>query len=225
MIGTSRKSPLRAGLSATAGSTYTLGMRSVIATLLLMLLTCAGCASRPAASALDPVGTPPEDFSIDLTILAEAHPGDNLPATIYARPSRFVLFPDGSLHFGVDEESRGAGWLPGLTRRLNRDQMSRLWTLTRNLGLADAQRAAEPVNFRLIESQPGEVRYLAAIAAHNQRWAFIDHKPLEGDADPAMIALIDALAALAWADDGTLGAPQHSTRYDFGPDPYARYRR
>jgi hypothetical protein len=201
-------------------------MRFTLAIFLTTALLSA-CAARPVTSAADPIGSPPEDLTIDLTVLAQPAPRQALPHQVHLRPSRLVLFADGSLHYGVDERSRGANWLPGLTRRLNREQMAQVWSLARNLGFADPGRGEPPVNFNLIEPSAGQVTYLAGFTARDQRWAFIHTSPLEAEQDPAMVELVRALAQLAWASD----LPEQPRRagairqYDFGPDPYARYRR
>jgi len=44
--------------------------------------------------------------------------------------------------------------------------------------------------------------------------------------DPRLRAAIRRIAALAWAADlPPDGVPRYPERYDFGPDPWARYRR
>jgi hypothetical protein len=47
----------------------------------------------------------------------------------------------------------------------------------------------------------------------------------ELDEDPRLRAAIRRIAALAWAADlPPDGVPRYPERYDFGPDPWARYR-
>ena len=41
--------------------------------------------------------------------------------------------------------------------------------------------------------------------------------------DPRMTRLLDRMGELAWID-ADADAPAIPSRYDFGPDPYARYR-
>lgn len=196
---------------------------SIIIMLLLALASCA----QPRPVALDPLGEPPEDFTIDLTILSEPQRRQERPTESHLRPSRIVLFADGSLHYDVDDQQQTKpNHLPGLTRRLTRSQVAQVWALTRQLGFANPEIGEPPVNFNLIESRQGEVAYLLSMTGNDERWMFIRSAPLAEEQDPAMVELVRTLAHLSWGSD--LPEREHTIgfrRYDFGPDPYARYRR
>ncbi|MCH7848198.1 MAG: hypothetical protein IIB53_07540, partial [Planctomycetes bacterium] len=73
-----------------------------------IVITLGGCTAAPDY-AVDPLSGAPADFTVDLTILGTLD-GEPTPP-VHLRPGRFVLFPDGSLHFGLDED-RGVNWLP-----------------------------------------------------------------------------------------------------------------
>lgn len=182
------------------------------------------CAAQRTA-AVDPIGDVPDDFSIDLTVLVQPTDEDALTVrAAHLKQSRIVLLPDGSLHYGADPD-RGADWLPGLTRRLSRQQIAHVWALLRQLGLTDVEQADPMVNFNLIEVRPGDVAYLAALTAESERWAFLRVSPISGEPDAAMVMLVRTLAQLAWATDiEQVDDDTPARRYDFGPDPYVRYR-
>ncbi len=195
---------------------------AVVIALALPALLTSGCSTPPQTS-LDPLATAPEDFSIDLTILCGKDADDRPEA--HLRPGRFVVFADGSLHYGW-EKGRGPNWLPGWTRTLNRRQVAELWSLAQQIGFTDRTWAIDPVNFSLIEPPRDGLVYLIGFSGAEERWAFI--RPASGAAppDPASVTLVRRLADLAWATD----LPEERIRvvplrYDMGPDPYARYRK
>jgi hypothetical protein len=170
---------------------------------------------------------------MELTVLT----GDKVPmqSAIDRHASRYLVLPDGSLHYAPGPGpgaagTEGAARQPALARILSRRQMSDLWSLARQLGLADSPLGDEPFNFRLIEAQADEVVCMAAFTAHEQSWSFIRRAKVHEPSDPAMAALITHLARLAWveppaAPSGPTFAPAAPQRYDFGPDPYERFRR
>lgn len=195
------------------------------------LFAVSGCTTAPtrpsepmagAAPIDDPLDVAPDDFSIDLTI-STARDDPNLPKE--TRSSRFVLFADGSLHWG-NQENRGSNWLPPLRRTLDRSHMAQLWSRARSYGLSDSSVAEAPVNYSLLEPEPGEIIYILAMTGDDQRWGFVQRFEERNEPPDAAIAEIAGrLAGLAWTgempQDRPLIIPQ---RYDFGPDPYARYR-
>ena len=204
----------------------------VNSSLLVGLLLLTGCvASGPppprgtgvTTSQVDPLEVP-ADFSLDLIVWADdgrdlRQPDDAPPV----RAGRFILFCDGSLHWsGRVEDPEDE--MPPLRRILRRADMAALWTLIRQLGMDDATRATPAVNVRLVEPPPGEVLYLAVLTGDGQRWAFQRQAPSRDQPDPAMTSLVGRLSELAWADLVDV-VPVIPRRYQFGPDPYARYRR
>jgi hypothetical protein len=204
---------------------------------LLLVLCAAGCAAAPDASRAavseDPLGDVPADFSVDLTVLAgpdtgatkgAAAPVEPAGRDVHRRPGHYVVLCDGMLHWSEGGAEPGRG-LPPAQRLLDQQQMAGLWLLLDKHGYADPARGAEPVNPRIIEAQPGETVWLAIITGRGQRWAFLRRAGPDGEPDPSMSELVGHLARLAWADtlaEPALGVPR---RFDYGPDPYARYRR
>ncbi len=181
-----------------------------------------GCANKPRVVE-DPLGSTPEDFSLDLTVLTG--PGTDEYPQAHLRQSRFVMMPDGTLHFGVDEDrTRGADWLPDVVRTLTRQQVAEVWSLSRQLGLTDAARGDDRVNFNLITAQPEQVVYLAAFTGDDEAWAFVRRSPAKAP-DAALTSLTRRLAQLSWASDVEQEALAiMPMRYNFGPDPYERFR-
>lgn len=181
-----------------------------------------GCAATP-----DDLGGSglPQGFSLDLTILngdQQSLTRDGDPPPHVLRHSRYVLFADGSLHYGADAQ-RDAAWLPPRVRVLNQTQMQRTWSVLQALSFADSDRGKPPVNFKLLQAQLGEVRYLADLMTRDQRWTF-DRTSDAGTPDHDMGLLIAHLATLAFADDIDAARRPVPQRYDFGPDPYEQYR-
>ena len=193
------------------------------ALLLILGLTIAvaGCEAPPEASS-DPFSVAPMDFSMDVTVLTGAGVRDRPEA--HLRQSRYVLQADGSLLYGADN-TRGSDSFPALARRLNRRQVAEIWSLAHRIGFADADQGLGPSNFDLIEPQPEEIVYLVMLTGSKRRWGFIRHSADIEHPDPASVELVRTLAQLAWATDipGSR-AVMMPYRYDFGPDPYARYR-
>jgi len=203
-----------------------------------------GCSSPPGTGG-DPALVP-EDLVIDATILV----GDHLQYEMeregergwpaHLRPWRLIVMPDGSLRsdsgpsLAVDER-------PGLTRVLYREQVAVLWQNLETLKFdtPDPGRRGEyPGNPALITVRPSEVAQILTIQADGARWTIACRFTPERDKDGALIAsgkapgenpsiraILRRLLALAWATDlppeQRFAAPE---RYDFGPDPWDRYR-
>ncbi len=202
-------------------------MPRVAFVILLLAMIPPGCATTPTADespsfATDPLAAVPIDFSIDLTILTGAGVGPH--AEVHLRPSRYVLFPDGSLHFGLIRK-QSSGGMPDLTRRLTRPQMTEVWSLARQIGYADPARGDEPINLGTVRPEDDEVAYLITFSGDNDRWQFITRSTNLDAPDSAAEQLVHELARLAWATEAvSVSNRPPPRRYDFGPDPYARYR-
>lgn len=182
-----------------------------------------GCATEPegAPGAVDEISRPPADFTLDVAILA----GHRVPEQTEAhlRPGRYILLADGSL---LHDSGRSVTWdrRPGRTRHLYQQQVSDLWGLAKNLGFTTPSHADFTGNPALIEPQREEMIYIIAFTADGERWSFVRHFTSDESPDAASVRLIRALADLAWSPD--LSAERFlPVRYDFGPDPYAGFRR
>ena len=171
------------------------------------------------------MGDVPEDFGIELSILVDPPRSDMVDASVQS--SRYVLLPDGTLHYGVDELGGAPGrtWLPPAVRTLSRAQVAEIWSLARQLGFADADAGAAPTNFRLVAPPQNEALFLLRLSSHERRWDFLRRMPREQVSQSAMHVFVRHLAQLVWVDERQ--APERTVapkRYDFGPDPYERYR-
>ena len=204
-----------------------------------MIMTLAACAFAGSGCqqyrrvSTDPLGAAPTDFSLEVTVLTPppppvttTAPASQLASAAHLRQSRYVLFADGSLYQGDDaEHSKGADWLPPLTRVLTRRQVAEVWELSQQLGFTDPANANGATNFKLVPPpDDGHVTYLATFRGWGRRWTFT-RASAEAQPDAAMTQLVRDLAQLAWSSDlpPTAGYIMPK-RYDFGSDPYARYR-
>ncbi|MCP4836299.1 MAG: hypothetical protein GY895_16210 [Phycisphaera sp.] len=208
----------------------------MIATLLGIAI--AGCSTAPQDR-----GIPPEDGVIAAAVVVGSDLGHRIqrdPAAwpVEVRPSRAVILADGSLRADVGP-SLGVDDRPGVTRHLRRSQLVSLWKRLEDLGLAEIASANFDRNPNLLVPGPDEVIQILEIRRNGRDWMVIDRFTVAEDADrgtngpdgtlaaenPRMRAALRAIAALAWASD----APPDDTvrfpeRYDFGPDPWVRYR-
>lgn len=194
-----------------------------MAIVLVACLLLGGCATKPPV-VVDPLGAAPQDFSLDVTVMTGRDVDDVQKAKLLC--GRYVLEADGSLHQGVAESaSWGARWLPERTRTLSREQVAQVWSLTQQMGFVDPVRGNENINLYLIDPSPGDVTYLLATTANDNRMTYVQSKGIGEPGDPAVTRLVEMLAELSW----TSPTPQAQgyeipMRYEFGPDPYARYR-
>lgn len=201
----------------------------------ILMLTLAGCSSTPegpspaattsgdqkaaAAVSISAAGPVPDDFSVDITILA-AEEGPRAEA----RNARYVLFPDGTLRY-ANLPGRGPNTLPPIVRRLNRRQVDELWNRARQLGLTDPSKADEVRNFRKVWSPWEGHVYLFAFTGDGDYWNFTRKVEPGEQLDPALRTFLRDMAALAWAKDQAEDEVAFDPkRYDYGPDPYAKYR-
>lgn len=177
---------------------------------------------RPAARAgIDELERPPADFTLDVAILRGPRTPEFTEA--HLRPGHFILLPDGSLHH---DSGRFVGWgqRPGRTRTLYQQQVSDLWRIAKSLGFTSPQSANFEGNPALLEPGRGQMLYIIAFGAAGERWTFVRRFPAEESPDPASVTLIRALCDLAWTAD--LSKERFlPVRHDFGPDPYAGFRR
>jgi hypothetical protein len=132
-----------------------------------------------------------------------------------------VLLPDGSLHAAAGELVVD-GARPGLARVLYRHQVADTWALLERLDfIGSGTPPAGPVH------PPGaaEIVHVVEITSDGARMR-IEKRILGEDKSGATTHLVRALGGLAWLRDvppaSSFVAP---TRYDFGPDPWARYRK
>ncbi len=192
-----------------------------------LAMLAGGCAAAKPGPG-DPLGAVPTDLTLDVAVVsggrAEAERGgeERVPAEL--RSSRFVLLPNGDLHYAPQRMGVRSG-RPPLVRRLSRDELARVWSLCRETGLAEAKRMAmdqSPVP----NPATGEVAYAIALQVGGEyRGVKRVHDRDEAPQSPEG-TLVRELARLAWADEMPAErAMVMPKRYDFGPDPYERYRK
>jgi len=172
----------------------------------------------------------PEGFSVNATVIR----GEQAPPVprVDERSGRWVLLPDGALRASTP----AAGAMPdhadrpGRARTLRDREVAELWALAVRLGLADP-RSADPVgNAALLEAGPGELLQIVEFGVADpetgpRSWTFVHRGPAEAGGDEVLGTFLRALAERAWMADrpGDFDPPA-AIRYDFGPDPHARYR-
>lgn len=184
----------------------------------------AGCASPPPSGAAritpisDPLSEVPEDFELEILVMVGRKVPDR--TVLQRRNVSMLLLPDGSLHAAAGE-AVVPGTRPGLARTLFQGQVAEVWALIGRLDLRDAGAAPiRPVR------PPGamEIVYVVEITHDNQRRRIVE-RLVKDESNPAMVTLIRSMGGLAWLRDQ---APPPNLieplRYDFGPDPWARYR-
>ncbi|MAJ46450.1 MAG: hypothetical protein CBC35_03935 [Planctomycetes bacterium TMED75] len=193
-----------------------------------LLLVClgmsGGCASRPVDSPVvissqgDPLAGVPADFEVQIQVMVGRKcPDQN---QLQRREASMLLLPDGSLHAATGRLVV-PGSRPGLARTLYQDQVVEFWALLGRLDLLEA--GALPVG---PVRPPGamEIVYVLEITANNTRRRIID-RLVQDETNAALVTVIRSLGGLAWLRDAPPPANLiEPLRYDFGPDPWARYR-
>ena len=106
-------------------------MRSPFTKLLpLFLILLTSCALNSRVRGLE--SNAPFDFSLDITVVTT-----ELHMLAHMRSSRYVIFPDGSIHYS-DKEGWGPNTLPPRTRILSRSQLSTIWSRLKQMGMGDS---------------------------------------------------------------------------------------
>ncbi|MFM1832404.1 MAG: hypothetical protein RLZZ461_720 [Planctomycetota bacterium] len=216
---------------------------SVAGLLMSAIAMClVGCGSTPAPVA-DGV---PEDGIIAAGVVVgpglvreiQQHPED---WPVHLRPGRAIILADGSLRADVGP-TLDLGDRPGVSRHLRRAQLAELWRDLDGLGLGSSEAGNYEGNPKLLQPGRREVLQVLECRRDGRDWIVVhrfevpapatgDEKEAEIvakaelDEDPRLRAAIRRIAALAWAADlPPDGVPRYPERYDFGPDPWARYR-
>lgn len=183
---------------------------------MLFVMLLSACTAYPPVT--DPLAIAPNDFSLDITVVTSE------PHTLaHMRSSRFVVFPDGSLHHG-DEEGWGPNTLPKRTRILSTEQVAVIWNRLDQMGMASPARADQTVNFQLLPRPEDGSVYMIAVNGDGKYWNFIQYVEKDETVDPALTHLIRLLAGYAWAtDQPAIEGYEEPIRYDMGGNPYERY--
>ncbi len=180
-----------------------------------------GCTAQQQY-AKDPLGDAPSDFSVDLTVLGTE---EQMDLAKLVQPSRFVLYADGSLHWGLDE-GRGTAWIPPLRRTLSREQVAGVWSYAKQLGLTDSANAKPLGNLKRMSNPPsGSVLFVLDFTGRGDRWGYLQEMNVKDASSSAINDFARKLADLAWAGDLAFDKRLiEPHRYDFGSDPYVQYR-
>ena len=132
-----------------------------------------------------------------------------------------VVLPDGSLHAAAGDEVV-PGSRPGLARVLFRDQVANLWSQLERQGFLER---GEPVAGPVRTPGAMELVYVVEYTAEDRRRRIVERHLADSKPSTATTELIRTLGALAWLRDRPIrDSSVMPIRYDFGPDPWARYR-
>jgi len=162
----------------------------------------------------------PQDFQIDVTVLAgETEQGDR---PIDERTARYILAPGGDLHFSAGPDLTTSA-SPGYVRTLEPAAVAQIWAIA--AGQISHSAVHDVPNIELVQAGEGQLTRLIIIQARGDRWFISRTRPIGGTESPDHDRLIRTLAAFAWATDAPdIDILRVPIRYDFGPDPYDRYR-
>jgi hypothetical protein len=178
---------------------------SVLAILVLGGLALPGCSSTPAVR---PEPEPavladraPADFALGITVLSPASDPAQIDATPRPqRPARYIVEPDGVLRAAIGPGATPRVY-PGRTRRLDTEQVQRLWRLASNTGLLDGDTLTRIDNTETFFPSRERTTALVHIRQGGEGRHFAVRLPV-GDAEsPAVLQLIDQLAELAWVPE------------------------
>lgn len=182
----------------------------------LVILAAAGC--RSAAPERTTGAT--EAFTLDATVLTGERAREEL--RVEERQGRFVLMPDGALLAEISPTME-FDTRPGRARVLNEAQVGEVRSLLDELGFLEISAANGRGNPGVVTAAPDEVVHILWLSDHGTEWWFVRRFNFDGAPDPASTRVIRTLAALGWLSDLPAG-DYLPRRFDFGPDPYARYR-
>lgn len=215
-------------------------LAAFVAGLLCSANGCKGTAPEVAASAApgEPAGelvrepsselsTPdsdvPDDLLVDVTVLR----GRRVEGTIGVErhQARYILFADGSLHADAGRTLR-ADVRPGLTRQLTGREMELVWETLKAGGLDTRAAGGDPGNDTLVEAPADRIVHVVNVGFAGDTWRVLRLSSESGELPPETTRVIRLLAELAWIpDESPQRRAQAAVRYDFGPDPYAMFRR
>lgn len=183
---------------------------------LLLLIALAGCVTKPH----DPLHTP-TDFTADVTVLAGKNADTRREP--WMRQGKMILFSDGTVLADLGPTMH-ARTRPGKSRVLYQQQVLQMWELARTLGFASPDLANFEGNPDLLEAADGELLYVLTFSSGSQRWVFVSRCPVQQGPDEATGQWVRAMAEAAFLRE----LPEDRilpTRYDFGPDPYAWFKK
>ena len=180
------------------------------------LLALAACATPPPETLATP-----NDFISDVTVLAGKGAQDRTEP--WMRQGKMILFSDGTMLADLGPSVNGRT-RPGQARMLYQRQVRQMWDLAKQLGFGSPEQANFAGNPDALEPADGELLYVLAFTAGGERWTFVRRFPVAEGPDPATGQWVKAMAEAALLRE----RPQGQTtpvRYDFGPDPYAWFKK
>jgi len=184
--------------------------------LTLLTLALAACAAPP----VDALATP-NDLTADVTILVGK--GAENYREPWMRQGKIILFSDGTVLADLGP-SVNARTRPGQARVLYQKQVRQMWDLAKSLGFATPELANFQGNPDGLQAADDELLYVLTFSAGQQRWTFVRRFPVTQGPDEATSQWVKAMAEAAFLRE--LPADRDlPVRYDFGPDPYAWFKK
>ena len=163
----------------------------------------------------------PTDLTADVTVLAGK--GAEKRTEPWMRQGKIILFSDGTVLADLGPTVNGRT-RPGQARVLYQRQVRQMWDLAKSLGFATPEQANFDGNPDTLEPADGELLYVLTVSAGQQRWNFVRRVPVDQGPDEATGQWVKAMAQAAFLRE--LPADQDlPVRYDFGPDPYAWFKK
>ena len=186
-------------------------------------ILAAGCATTDpkdrTSSSSDPLANVPVDFQVDIQVLVGRRVEDT--DRIERRAVHMVILPDGSLHAAQGDEVV-PGSRPGLARVLYRGQVADVWDLLNQLSVIGH---GEPPTGPVAAPGSTEIVYVVEYTSNNERRRIVKRVPSKEKREGAETVLVRSVGALAWLRDVPIADSTIAPlRYDFGPDPWERYR-
>ena len=189
-----------------------------------LLLGTSGCSTTgsstpPSSEDSDPLMGVPRDFQLDVQVLV----GDKVDDRdrLERRAVHMVVLPDGALHAAVGDEVI-PGARPGLARVLYRDQVADLWALLQQGAFIGS---GDPVIGPVRKPGAMEIVYIVEYTVNNTRRRIVQRQLSKDARGNATTVLVRSMGAMAWLRDRPIrDSTVMPIRYDFGPDPWARYR-
>jgi hypothetical protein len=183
----------------------------------MLLAALAACTTPPS---VDSAATP-GDFTSDVTVLAGK--GAENRREPWMRQGKMILFSDGTVLADLGPSVNGRT-RPGQARVLYQRQVRQMWDLATKLGFGDPEAGDFSGNPDTLEPADGELLYVLAFSGGGRRWTFVRRAPVDKGPDEATVQWVRTMAEAAFLRELPEGMDL-PVRYDFGPDPYAWFRK
>lgn len=164
-----------------------------------MLITACAASRESKYAAAVALDQPPANFTLSITVQGPPTRGKVARS---AAPARYILEPDGLLRAGVGRTAANEQFYPVQTRRLDDEQMRRVWLALRDGPLFRIDHPAIVPLPPAVDSTtppPKKTTYTVTYIAGDVRQILVIAEDRPGAEDVGVAArLADQLAELAW---------------------------